>query len=81
MDTPPTIRELMPAGFLPLLCKRTGRKNISNMSQVVNYENTASSVWPEVVKLAKETDPEGYAKWEHAHNSKRAYSAPADLPA
>lgn len=64
--TPPTIRELMPAGFLPLLCKRTGRKNISNMSQVVNYENTASSVWPEVVKLAKETNPEGYARWEAA---------------
>ena len=70
MDTPentPTMRELMPKGFLPLLCKRTGSGNLSNMSQVVNLENTASKYWPAVVVLAQENNPSGFAAWEAAH--------------
>ena len=64
---PPTMRELMPAGFLPLLCKRCGTANLSNMSQVVNLQNTRSGYWSAVVALAQETNPEGYAQWEAAH--------------
>lgn len=66
MEDTPTIRELMPKGFLPLLCKRTKSGNLSNMSQVVNLENANSSFWPAVVQLAKETDPVGFARWEAA---------------
>jgi hypothetical protein len=66
MDATPTIRGLMPPGFTTLLCKRTGSKNIPNMSMVVSLENTASKYWPEILKLAQETNPEGFAKWEAA---------------
>jgi hypothetical protein len=69
MDTP-TIRELMPPGFLPLLCKRTSSANLSNMSQVVSLENHRSAFWPEVLKLAKETNPTGYATWAAANPDK-----------
>lgn len=67
MDTSPTIRELMPAGFLPLLCKRTKSGNLSNMSQVVSLENANSRFWPAVLQLARETNPAGFARWEAAH--------------
>lgn len=67
MENTPTMRELMPDGFLPLLCKRTGTANLSNMSQVVSLENTRSKAWPAVLQLAKETNPAGLAKWESAH--------------
>jgi hypothetical protein len=66
MECAPTIRELMPAGFTTLLCKRTGSKNIPNMSMVVSLENTASKYWPAILELAKQTNPEGFAKWEAA---------------
>ena len=65
-NRPPTMRELMPKGFLPLLCKRTGSGNLSNMSQVVNLENTNSGFWPAVLALAEETDPAGLAAWKAA---------------
>lgn len=66
----PTIRELMPPGFLPLLCKRTSSANLSNMSQVVGLENSRSAYWPEVLKLAQETNPRGYASWAAANPDK-----------
>jgi hypothetical protein len=66
MDNTPTMRELMPAGFLPLLCKRTKSSNLSNMSQVVSLENSNSRFWPAVLQLARETNPEGFARWESA---------------
>ena len=72
MNNPPTMRALMPAGFLPLLCKRTKSANLSNMSQVVNLENTRSAFWPAVVQLAQETNPAGYARWEAAHAAAEA---------
>ena len=69
-NRPPTMRELMPKGFLPLLCKRTKSGNLSNMSQVVSLENIKSGFWPAVLALAQETNPSGYAAWAAAHPDK-----------
>ncbi|MGI4867831.1 MAG: hypothetical protein ACRYFZ_28195 [Janthinobacterium lividum] len=66
----PTIRELMPPGFLPLLCKRTSSANLSNMSQVVSLENHRSTFWPAVLKLAEETNPTSFAIWAAANPDK-----------
>jgi hypothetical protein len=68
--SPPTMRDLMPKGFLPLLCKRTGSGNLSNMSQVVNLENAKSGFWPAVLALAEETNPADYAAWAAANPDK-----------
>jgi hypothetical protein len=84
MDTQadtPTLRELMPYGYSIAIAKATGGKNISTIVNVVSMENPNSKYWPAAVALAKKTNPEGYAKWEEARNSQRAYSAPADLSA
>jgi len=70
MDKSPKIRELMPPGFLPLLCDRTSSANLSNMSQVVNLENHRSKYWPAVLALAEATNPQGYAAWAAANPDK-----------
>ena len=70
MNANPTMRELMPPGFLPLLCKQTGTANLSNMSQVVNLENNRSAAWPAVLALAEKTNPEGFAKWAETNPEK-----------
>ncbi|RSK29883.1 MULTISPECIES: hypothetical protein [Hymenobacter] len=69
METPttPTMRELMPAGFIKELARRTGCKSASQLSGVISLENTGSRLWPEVEKLAEETDPAGFAAWQSAH--------------
>ncbi|WP_460500746.1 hypothetical protein [Hymenobacter agri] len=74
-NRPPTMRELMPKGFLPLLCKRTGSGNLSNMSQVVNLENTNSSYWPAVLQLAEETNPAGFQAWQEAQEVSHTQAA------
>lgn len=66
----PSIRDLMPPRFLPTLCKSTGTANLSNMSQVVGLENTASKYWPAVLALAEATNPAGYAEWAEANPDK-----------
>jgi hypothetical protein len=66
----PTIRELMPPGFLPALCKATGTANLSNMSQVVSLENSRSSAWPAVLALAEKTNAKGFARWAEANPDK-----------
>lgn len=69
-ENAPTIRALMPPRFLPTLCKITGTANLSNMSQVVGLENTASRYWPAVIALAEKTNPEGFAQWADANPEK-----------
>jgi hypothetical protein len=68
-NTPPTpsIRSLMPEGFLRTLLARTKCKQKTTISDVVLQQSTSSKYWPAVEALAKETNPEGFAKWEAAH--------------
>jgi hypothetical protein len=65
--TPPSIRELMPSGFLRMLSVRTGCKQRATISDVVLLEQTTSKYWAAVETLAKETNPEGFALWEASH--------------
>lgn len=62
----PTMRQLMPRGFLRALRESTGCRERSTLSGVVLYESTSSKYWPHIVALAKETDPAGFTKWEAA---------------
>lgn len=65
--TAPSIRALMPSGFLRTLLQRTGCKQRATISDVVLVEATTSKYWPAVEELARETNPEGFAEWEAAH--------------
>jgi hypothetical protein len=68
---PPTsIRDLMPDNYTVELAKRTGSKNVSNLSQIVRLEHTASKYWPAVLQLAQKTNPQGYATWAAANPDK-----------
>ena len=68
---PPTsIRDLMPDNYTVELAKSTGSKNVSNLSQIVRLEHTNSKYWPAVLKLAQETNPQGYATWAAANPDK-----------
>lgn len=68
---PPTsIRDLMPDNYTVELAKRTESKNVSNLSQIVRLEHTRSKYWPAVLKLAAETNPQGYASWAAANPDK-----------
>lgn len=60
---PPGIRKLMPDGFLGTLADRTGCTSMPDLSQIVLRERTASKYWPAVLKLAEETNPQGFAAW------------------
>ena len=68
----PSIRDLMPQGFLRILLASTGCKQRATISDVVLLESTASKYWPAVEALAKETNPEGFAQWEAAHLAQAA---------
>jgi hypothetical protein len=63
----PSMRDLMPDGFLRALLLATGCKQRSTISDVVLLEQTTSKYWPAVVALARETDPLGFAQWKAAH--------------
>lgn len=65
--TAPSIRSLMPEGFLRMLLNRTGCKQRATISDVVLLEATTSKYWPAVEALAKETNAEGFAQWEASH--------------
>lgn len=55
------IRELMPPSYTTILNQRTG-KAAPTVSLVVRGElDTNEAVWPEVLKLAEETDPVMFA--------------------
>jgi hypothetical protein len=58
-----SIRELMPEGYTVELSRRTGCKNLSNLSQIVRLEHSVSKYWPAVLQLAEESNPEGFATW------------------
>ncbi|SNC62440.1 hypothetical protein SAMN06265337_0670 [Hymenobacter gelipurpurascens] len=62
----PTMRELMPTGFIKELARRTGCKSASQLSGVISLENTGSRLWPAIEALAEETNPDGFARWQHA---------------
>lgn len=67
MDTHiPTIRELMPDGFLRTLVSRTKCRQPAYLSNVVLSESVASKYWGAVEELAQENNPEGYARWKAA---------------
>lgn len=59
----PSMRSLMPEGFLRKLLTATGCKQRSTMSDVVLLEQTSSKYWPAVTALARATNPEGFALW------------------
>jgi hypothetical protein len=65
-----SIRDLMPANYTVELARRTGCKNISNLSQIVRLEHTASKYWSAVEELARETNPTGYTAWAAANPDK-----------
>ena len=65
-----SIRDLMPTNYTVELARRTGCKNISNLSQIVRLEHTASKYWPAVEQLARETNPTGYEAWATANPDK-----------
>ncbi|MBO2009209.1 hypothetical protein [Hymenobacter negativus] len=67
MDTPVKMRQLMPPGFLGILADRTRCTSVPDLSQIVLRERTTSKYWPEVEKLARETNPAGFADWQAAH--------------
>lgn len=60
----PTIRELMPDGFLRLLLLRTKTHQAGYLSNIVLTEAVNSKHWHAVETLAKENNPEGYARWK-----------------
>jgi hypothetical protein len=64
---PLSIRELMPGNYTVELAKLTGSKNLSNLSQIVRLEHSASKYWPAVLALAEATNPEGYTAWAAAN--------------
>jgi hypothetical protein len=66
--TPLRIRELMPDNYTVELARRTGCKNVSNLSQIVRLEHSASKYWPAVLALAEETNSTGYADWVAANS-------------
>ncbi len=56
VESPPKpMRQRMPPNYLPILRQRTG-KGDALLSKIVNEERTQSPTWPEVVKLAEETE-------------------------
>jgi hypothetical protein len=67
---PPSIRKLMPEGFLGTLADRTGCTSVPDLSQIVRLERSRSKYWPAVLKLAKETNPQGFASWAAANPDK-----------
>jgi hypothetical protein len=50
-----TMRSRMPEGYIPMLRRRTGADS-SILWDIVKNERTNSRWWPEVVKLAEETE-------------------------
>jgi hypothetical protein len=60
------MRDLMPDGYLSILIGRTKCMQRSTISGVVLAEQTTSKYWPAIEQLAKETNPEGFARWESA---------------
>jgi len=64
--TTPTMRDLMPNGFIKELAKRTGCKSASQLSGVISLENAGSRLWPAITALARETNPTGFALWQAA---------------
>jgi hypothetical protein len=69
-NLPMSIRELMPSNYTVELARRTGSKNVSNLSQIVRLEHTASKYWPAVLALAESTNPATYAAWAAANPDK-----------
>ena len=70
MKQAPTMRQLMPAGFVTELAGRTSLTDPSAISKLVKFEQAGSRYWPEVVKLAEESNPEGFAGWAEANPEK-----------
>jgi hypothetical protein len=69
--TPPLkIRDLMPEGYLAILVDLTGCMSYSNLAQIVRNQFFKSKYWPAILKLAEETNPQGYALWAAANPDK-----------
>jgi hypothetical protein len=66
-QNPPTMLEVLGKGWMKPLALSGGPKDSAALSRLVNYEQTTSKYWPAVEALAKNINPEGFAKWEAAH--------------
>lgn len=69
------IRDLMPKGYIRKLYELTGCKSKSSLSDTVTYEVDTSQYWPAVLRLAAETNPEGFAQWQAAQTQPVAAGA------
>lgn len=72
-----TIRSLMPAGFLGILVRRCKLNTTRYLQEVIALENATYKNWGEVLKLAKETNPAGFAAWAAANPEKLPAKAAA----
>jgi hypothetical protein len=80
MDTlkkPPTMRGLMPEGFIRTLATKTGMTDPAAISKLVNHEQAGSKHWPIVLTLAEESNPAGFASWAAANPEKLPAKAAA----
>jgi len=66
----PSVRDLMPSGYLSILADRTNSTSTPDLAQIVLRERYSSKHWPAVLALAEETNPEGYAQWAAANPEK-----------
>jgi hypothetical protein len=60
----------MPAKHLRTLAKRCNLNTMRYMQEVIDLENAGYKYWPEVLKLAEETNPAGFAQWAAANPEK-----------
>jgi hypothetical protein len=65
----PSIKDLMPPRYIAELKLRTGCKQRQTIWDVVKEQVTGSKYWPAIEQLAKETNPEGFARWQEAQSS------------
>lgn len=71
--TAPTLRELMPAGFIKELGRRTGCKSASRLSGLISMEGPCTArEWPAIEDLARETDAAGFARWKESLHTQAA---------
>ncbi len=60
IEEPKTVREILPAGWLPALAKKC-KSDRSYISGVVNDEKITSRHWANIAAMAMETDSKAYA--------------------
>lgn len=69
-ETPTTIKQVLGEGWMTPLAHRSGVKDSSTLSRLVNWEKSTSKHWPAVLDYAKHVNPDGYAAWAAANPDK-----------